>query len=142
LSPSHLVGNLAGVAVVGAFGHAARVPARCALAWLCAWPLTHIALRMQPGLLFYGGLSGVLHAGAAIVACRLAVEGPRRERLIGLAVLFGMALKIAIEGPVGTPVRTMHDWDIPIAPLAHAAGAVAGVLSAMAWALPVRRTGQ
>ncbi|HET9646446.1 MAG TPA: rhombosortase [Burkholderiaceae bacterium] len=139
LSPRHLVGNLAGAFVVGALGHAARVPLRCTLAWLCAWPLTHIALRLQPDLLFYGGLSGVLHAGAAIVACRLALEDPRRERLIGLAVLAGLAVKIAIEGPVGSAVRKMPDWDIPIVPLAHAAGFVAGVLCALASALPAGR---
>lgn len=81
----------------------------------------------------------MLHAGAAIVACRLALEDPRRERLIGLAVLAGLAVKIAIEGPVGSAVRKMPDWDIPIVPLAHAAGFVAGVLCALASALPAGR---
>ena len=62
-SPWHLGINALGCAVVAAFGAAARVPARSALAWLAAWPLGHLALALQPLLTSYGGLSGVLHGG-------------------------------------------------------------------------------
>ena len=42
-----------------------------ALAWALAWPLTHLALLAEPALLRYGGLSGVLRAGAAVAAVAL-----------------------------------------------------------------------
>ena len=41
---------------------------RDSLAWLLSWPLTQWGLMLQPELLHYGGLSGVLHGGAAIAA--------------------------------------------------------------------------
>ena len=59
--------------------------ARCVAAWACAWPLTQLGLLVRPDLLHYGGLSGVLHAGAAIVALHLVWRGARLRRLIGAA---------------------------------------------------------
>jgi hypothetical protein len=49
-------------------------------AWVCAWPLTQLGLLMRPDLSHYGGLSGVLHAGAAIVALHLVWRGARARR--------------------------------------------------------------
>lgn len=140
LSPSHLAANLAGCAVVGAFGAAARVPPRCTLAWLAAWPLTHAALAWQPGLQHYGGLSGVLHGGVAIAAWHLLRRDAGRPRVIGALVLAGLAIKIALERPWGPPTRLEAGWDFAVAPLAHASGAGAGWLCALAADAWPRRT--
>lgn len=126
LSTLHLVANLVGAALVVALGAAARVPARAALAWLAAWPLTHLALLLQPALARYGGLSGVLHAGVAVVALELALRASARERLLGAAIAAGLALKVVLEAPWRGPLSQPEGWDIAVAPLAHAAGAVAG----------------
>jgi len=67
-SALHLLANLAGAAAVGVLGVAARAPGAAAWAWLIAWPLTQFGLLVEPTLLHYGGLSGVLHAGVAVVA--------------------------------------------------------------------------
>jgi len=125
-SERHLAANLAGAAVVGAFGWYGRVPWRGALAWFIAWPLVQLALLLQPGLAHYGGLSGVLHAGVAVAAVSLLLE--RRQRGVAAAVLAGLALKIVLERPWGAALSHPPDWDIAVAPLAHAAGAVAGLL--------------
>lgn len=127
-SMPHLLANLLGCAVLAAFGAAARVPRSAAWAWLAAWPLTHAALGLQPRLLAYGGLSGVLHAGVAIVALHLAwrERGPRRA--IGWAVLVGLALKLLLERPWTGPTLSVPGWDIRLAPVAHVAGAAAGLL--------------
>ena len=127
----HLVANLAGVATVGVLGVAARVPSSAAWAWAIAWPLTQLGLLIEPALAHYGGLSGVLHAGVAVVAVVLLwrPSAPTR-RLVGLALLGGLVVKVLAEAPWGAPLRHPAGSDIAVAPLAHASGALAGLLCA------------
>jgi rhomboid family GlyGly-CTERM serine protease len=129
-TPWHLGANLVGCAVVAAFGVSARVPARAAVAWLAAWPLAHAALALQPQLARYGGLSGVLHAGVAIVAWQLLRHERGRRRAIGAAVMTGLMVKLALERPWAAAVQQVSGWDFAVAPLAHATGAAAGLLCA------------
>jgi len=129
-TPWHLAANLFGCTVVAAYGIAAHVPARAAAAWLVAWPLSHAALALQPQLTSYGGLSGVLHAGVAIATWHLVMHGHGTRRLIGGAVMAGLAVKLLLEQPWGAPTRTVAGWDFPLAPLAHATGALAGLACA------------
>ena len=128
LSPMHLQANLLGCAAVAVFGIAARLPRHASWAWLSAWPLTHAALAMQPLLLHYGGLSGVLHAGVAVAVLHLVWGTPGRRRTIGWAVFAGLALKLALERPWDGPTQTSLGWDIPLAPVAHLTGVVSGLL--------------
>lgn len=127
----HLMANAAGCAVIGALGVVARVPLRASLAWLAAWPLTHAALALQPRLTSYGGLSGVLHAGVAIAAWHLVRHDRGTRRTIGALVLAGLWLKLLLEQPWLGPTQTVPGWDFPLAPLAHASGAAAGLLCAV-----------
>ena len=122
----HLAANLVGCAVVAAFGAAAGCGRRATLAWVLAWPLGHAGLLLQPSLSHYGGLSGVLHAGVAIAAWQTWLGDRRRG--IGLAVLAGLAAKIASESPWGSALRPLPEWGISVAPLAHATGALAGLM--------------
>lgn len=126
-SALHLGANLAGAVLVAALGIAARVPSRIAWAWAAAWPLTQWGLLVRPDLAHYGGLSGVLHAGAAVVAVHLIATGPRAQRAIGAALLAGLVLKVLSETPWGAALRHPAGWDIATAPLAHATGLIAGV---------------
>lgn len=126
----HLAANLAGTVLVAALGLVAELPARSMLAWAVAWPLTHLALLLRPELAHYGGLSGVLHAGVAVAAVHLIATGPRRRRLIGVAILVGILAKLLGESPWGPVLQQRAGWDIAIAPLAHATGTLAGLLCA------------
>jgi rhomboid family GlyGly-CTERM serine protease len=140
LSAMHLRANLVGGVLVVALGVAARVDRRAALAWLLAWPLAHIGLLLMPELQRYGGLSGVLHAGVAVVAVVLGRRGAGAERRIGLAIAAGLVLKLLGEAPWQGPLRHPEGWDIAVAPLAHSTGALAGAV--LAWLLgpqPPRR---
>ena len=137
-SVQHLVGNLAGVALAGVFGVAALVPSRMAWAWLAAWPLTHLGLLVKPELAHYGGLSGVVHAGVAVVIVFMLVTGTRRQRLVGSAVLVGFVAKLLSESPWGEALRHPAGWDIAVAPIVHTTGALAGGLCAAALLLPRR----
>ncbi|WP_084453264.1 rhombosortase [Roseateles chitosanitabidus] len=137
-SPQHLIANLAGCAVVGLLGLAARLTWREALAWLMAWPLTQFGLLIEPGLERFGGLSGVLHAGVAVaVIAMLRMRASHgRERVIGLMIGIGLLAKVAAERPLaGPPLRQWEGWNISIAPLAHLTGVVSGVVCALAVAL-------
>lgn len=127
-SPLHLGANLAGGLLVGALGLAARMPLRGTLAWAAAWPLTQLGLALQPELLHYGGLSGVLHAGVAVVAVHLLCT--RERRLLGAVMLFGLLAKVLSEAPWAGPLRHPPGWDIAVAPLSHASGLASGLLCA------------
>jgi rhomboid family GlyGly-CTERM serine protease len=127
-SALHLAANLAGAVLVGALGHAVPVPPRCALAWLAAWPLTQLGLAVQAELIHYGGLSGVLHAGVVVVAVHLLFVGTRTQRRIGWAILAVLGFKVLREAPWEGALRHPEGWDIAVAPLAHATGAIAGAI--------------
>lgn len=129
-SALHLGANLGATAAVAAFGWAARLPPGATLAWCLAWPLTHVGLLLRPELAHYGGLSGLLHAGVAVAVLWLLVTGRGRQRVIGALVGAGLVAKLLLEQPWGTVLRHPADWDIAVAPLAHATGAVAGLLCA------------
>lgn len=126
----HLAANLAGLALTAALGVAARVPRRAVLAWVVAWPLTQLGLLLQPQLLHYGGLSGVLHAGVAVAAVHLMAGGERRRLAVGVALVAGLVLKVLTEAPWAAPLRQARGWDIAIAPMAHATGTAAGLACA------------
>ncbi len=127
-SAQHLLANLAGCTVLALLGRAARLPARAALAWALAWPLTQAGLLLRPDLLHYGGLSGVLHAGVAVAVLEL-LRRPGRERLIALAIALGLIVKLSLEQPLGPALRALPGWDILIAPVAHLSGAVGGAIT-------------
>lgn len=129
-STAHLVGNVAGAAITGAFGIVARAPARLAAAWLVAWPLTQFGLLVKPGLLHYGGLSGVVHAGVAIVIVFLLARGTRAQRWVAGLVLLGFIAKLIHEAPWGPAVRYSDSWGINVAPIVHLTGAVSGAVCA------------
>lgn len=141
LSPAHLAMNLAGCAVLGLLGWRAALGPRAAAAWLLAWPLTHLALLLQPALMHYGGLSGVLHAGVAIVALHLARFETGRRRMIGLALGLGLLAKVLSETPWGPPTQAVPGWDFAVAPMAHAAGVASGIASSLVcgWAVAAWR---
>lgn len=127
-SAMHLGANLGATAAVAAFGWAAQVPPRAALAWFAAWPLTHAGLLLRPELAHYGGLSGLLHGGVAVVVLWLVVAGRGRRRAIGAVVGAGLVAKLALEQPWAAVLQHPAEWDIAVAPLAHATGAIAGLL--------------
>jgi rhomboid family GlyGly-CTERM serine protease len=137
-SSQHLIANLAGTAVLAALGRAAGCGQRAALAWALAWPLTQAGLLVQPALTAYGGLSGVLHAGVAVATWQLLRAAHGARRWIGAAIAAGLLLKVGLEAPWQGPLRQVPGWDIAIAPAAHASGALAGWLCALACGVGAR----
>lgn len=129
-SPLHLGTNLVAAAVVGAYGAAAQLSRGMAVAWCVAWPLTQLGLWLKPDLAHYGGLSGVLHGGVAIVCLWLLVAAQGTRRAVGAAVALGLAIKLLSESPWGPTLQRSEEFDIAVAPIAHATGTIAGLLCA------------
>jgi hypothetical protein len=86
-SDAHLVVNLLACSALIAWGNAAALGNRQTLAWLAAWPVTHVLLAGLAPLERYGGLSGVLHAGVAIGAWTLVWRGQGQRRVVGIDAL-------------------------------------------------------
>ena len=130
-SPRHLGMNAAALGLVAWLGWRAGARPCDALAWGLAWPLTQAGLVLQPALQHYGGLSGVLHAGAAVLAWRL-LRGPAgRPRQIGALLAAGLVAKLLSETPWRGTTQAVPGWDFALAPMAHVSGAVSGLLCAL-----------
>lgn len=128
----HLGANLAGTALIAALGARAHADRADAWAWFVAWPLTQLGLLLQPALLHYGGLSGVLHAGVVVAAIGLVQRESGLRCTVGWLILGGVALKVGLEQPWQSVLRQSPGWQIAIAPAAHFSGAVAGLLCGLA----------
>lgn len=133
-SPTHLLTNLGAALAVGAYGRQARVPAAWAVAYAAAWPLTHLGLGLlKPELAHYGGLSGGLHGGVALVCLWLLVAQRGARRAVGAGVTLGLVIKLWSEAPLGPARVSSPEWDIALAPASHLCGALAGLACGLAW---------
>jgi len=129
-SPQHLAMNLASLLLLAWLAHRANAGLRDAVAWGLAWPLTQIGLLARPDLTHYAGLSGVVHAGAAVLAWRLLAQRQMRPRLIGALLAAGLVVKLLSEQPWAAAVQAVPGWDFALAPWAHLSGALAGLCCA------------
>lgn len=135
-SPQHLGLNLMGAALVGLLGWRSEVTLRDSVAWLLSWPLTQWGLMLQPELLHYGGLSGVLHGGAAIAAWRLSQQADTRQRWVGRLLGAGLVLKCLSEAPWQGALQRVEGFDFALAPLAHSSGVLSAGLMLLLLNLP------
>lgn len=127
----HLAANAAGALLLGVTGGLNGMPARAALAWVLAWPLTHALLWLAPPpLRSYAGLSGVLHAGTAVLAVFLVLGESGWRRAAGAALGAALLARLAQEQAWVAPLRWQAGWDFPVAVAAHASGALAGFAAA------------
>jgi rhomboid family GlyGly-CTERM serine protease len=103
---------------------------------LVAAPAIGLAVhRLQPGLSFYRGLSGLDSALYVLLAASLLIEGWRRRRTLasvaaGLALVL-FAAKVLFELGSGEAVFVQGEaLDVVVVPLAHVVGALVGVVAA------------
>ncbi|WKZ84605.1 rhombosortase [Ralstonia pickettii] len=95
--------------------------------------LVQLALISQPNVQWYGGLSGALHGLAAWGGLRLlkpsADEGDDRfSRSIGVALCAGVLVKVWLEQSWLSPIAYDPHWGFGVVRIAHAFGAVSGLL--------------
>jgi hypothetical protein len=126
----HLAANIAGLALIAGLGWLLRLPPRAALAWGLAWPLTHLALLLDPRLDTYYGLSGVLHAGLSITATTLILnrdDAVKWTSTYGWLLLTGILTKCWLENPDWQALLPRPGLDMNAAPMSHWAGALVGI---------------
>ena len=109
------------------------------MAWLLCWPLIPLCLPLWPHVDHAGGLSGVLHAGALVIAVmllarRIAVPKARRW---GALLLLAMLAKLALERPWLYPVVWDPGNETSVVQAAHLVGAawglLLGLLASVSW---------
>lgn len=124
LNGPHLLANTLALGALAVLGAALPAPPRDALALCLAWPLGTWALRLWPEVGAFQGLSGTVHAAAAILAWR-ALRRPATRQL-GWLLGLGLLLKLALERGWAEPVRFDPAWGFNVVVAAHLTGAVAG----------------
>lgn len=137
----HLVANLGGLALILGLGWFMKLPPRAALAWCLAWPLTHLALLLDPRLDSYYGLSGVLHAGLSIIATSLLLQPDGAARWVrgyGALLLLGILAKCWLENPSWQALLPRPGLEMNAAPMSHWAGALVGIGITLTLSLPKR----
>lgn len=130
LSAPHLIGNLLVLAAYLTIGWVARPDARCTLAWLLAWPLVQLSLLLWPDVRQVVGLSGLLHAGALVVAVHLALNRLpiRRARFWGVLLAVAVLSKVALEQAWHRPLVWDDTHELFVVQVAHLAGVTWGIL--------------
>ena len=128
-SGAHLLANALALAALAVLGTALGATRSDALALLLAWPLSTIALLTWPAVQAYYGLSGVVHAAAAVLALRgMAQPG---SRSIGVVMAVGLLAKLLLERGWATPIGFDGRWGFNVAYAAHLTGAATGTLAAL-----------
>ncbi len=129
-SGAHLLANALALAALAVLGAALSATRGDALALLLAWPLSTIALLGWPAVQAYYGLSGVVHAAAAVLALRGMAQAGTRS--IGVLMAGGLLAKLLLERGWATPIGFDGRWGFNVAYAAHLTGAAAGALVALA----------
>ena len=134
MNTPHLVGNQMALGALAALAWIVRPPRLCALAWLLAWPLTTLTLLWWPQIGYAVGLSGVLHAGAVVLAVHLLFKRmavPKARRWGGLLMLAVLAKLIQEQG-WAYPVVWSPGNEMSVVQAAHLAGSGWGLVLGLA----------
>jgi rhomboid family GlyGly-CTERM serine protease len=137
-----LVNALALLVVARLFAPDLRARRQLSVLLAAALAISLVLAAVYPGIAWYRGLSGVLHAlffaGSAAWLMRLE---PRSLRTLWLpaALYFGGWVKVALEQPAGDALP-YADWlGAAVVPQAHLVGAACGSVLGLAFALADRR---
>jgi rhomboid family GlyGly-CTERM serine protease len=130
LNTPHLIGNQLALGALTAFAWVIRPSLRCAMAWLTAWPLTQFTLLLWPQIGYAVGLSGLLHAGAMVLAVQLMFKRIpiRKARRWGALLALGVLTKILLERGWQYPVVWDRANDMSVVQAAHLSGVMWGLL--------------
>lgn len=126
----HAIANALALVAMAVLGSQLSASPRDAWALLLAWPLSTLGLILWPNQIggFYG-LSGVVHAAAAILALR-AIASSATYR-IGQMLSAGLLFKLALEQAWAVPVGFDANWGFNVVYAAHLTGAVSGAAAAL-----------
>ncbi len=140
LNTPHLIGNQLALGALTAAGWVLRPPPSATLAWALSWPLVQVSLMAWPHVGYAVGLSGLLHAGTAVLALHLLLGPvPRGLKPWGGLLLGGLFLKLLIEQAWTRPVIWDPGNEMSVVQAAHLCGVGWGLLLGLLSALRSRR---
>jgi rhomboid family GlyGly-CTERM serine protease len=125
LGPGHLWPNVAALAIVGLlFEDVFRNADWWRVSAVSAAAIDLGLYAFQPAVLWYVGLSGVLHGIVAAGALALVL----RRHTVGIVLALGLAAKLVFEQAAGPLPFTAESVGGPVVVAAHLYGALGGVL--------------
>ncbi len=130
VSTPQLIANQIALGILTGLAWLLRPDLRAALAWFLAWPLLQLSLVLWPQVGYSVGLTGLLHAGAVIMALQLVLGriAARKARRWGLMLVAGLLIKLAMEQAWFYPVVWDAAGDRSVVQAAHLCGAAWGAL--------------
>jgi hypothetical protein len=134
LNTPQLIVNQIALGALTAFAWVIRPNWTCTLAWLLAWPLGQLSLLWWPQIGYAVGLSGVLHAGVAVLAVQLlrrCIPIPKAQRWGGLLALVLLG-KLLLERGWAYPVVWDGANDMSVVQAGHLSAAAWGLLLGLA----------
>lgn len=140
MNTPHLIGNQVALGALAALAWMVRPTLACALAWLLAWPLLQLSLLLWPQIGYAVGLSGLLHAGATVLAVQLILKRvlvPKAPRW-GALLALGLLVKVVVERGWAYPVVWDGGNNMSVVQAAHLGGVVWGALFGLALGRRVR----
>jgi len=129
LNTPQLILNQFSLGALTAVAWVLRPPLSATLAWLLAWPLAQACLPLWPHIGYAAGLSGVLHAGVAVLALVLlarCIAVPKARRW-GALLASALLAKLLMEQAWANPVVWNSASDVSVVQALH--------LTAVAWGL-------
>lgn len=130
LNTAHLIGNQIALGLLAGLAWIVRPSRRSTWLWLLCWPLLQLSLLVWPQIGYAVGLTGLLHAGAAILGVDLLLRRiriPKARRWGGLIVL-ALFMKLYLEHAWRQPVVWSVADDMAVVQALHLSGALWGAL--------------
>jgi rhomboid family GlyGly-CTERM serine protease len=135
-----LLNAVAWVLLARLFDRELGVARQCVTAVLAAIGISVMLALLQPGIAWFRGASGVLHAlffAGCATWLRRAVRAPSesrlRETLLPLALFAGGWIKLALEQPLEAELPFSQWLGAPTVPQAHLFGAMWGTVLGALW---------
>lgn len=129
LNTPHLIGNQLALGALTAAGWVLRPPLSATLAWALSWPLLQASLLWWPQVTHAVGLSGLLHAGVAVLGLHLLLSpAAPKARPWGAVLLAGLVIKLLIERSWQQPLLNDPHSDMAVVQAAHLSGAAWGAV--------------
>jgi hypothetical protein len=129
LNTAHLISTQIAMGMLAALAWVVRPSRRSTVVWLLSWPLLQLSLLVWPQIGYAVGLTGLLHAGVAIVGVDLLLRRIRipKARRWGSLLLLALLVKLLIEQAWRQPVVWNAADDMAVVQALHLSGVTWGV---------------
>lgn len=137
----HLIMNQIALGALTAFAWVIRPTLPSALAWWLCWPLIQVSMVLWPQVGYAVGLSGLLHAGAMVLAVQLLLRCIviRKARRWGGLLMLALLIEVLLERSWSHPVVWDDGNGTSVVQAAHLAGAFWGLCLGLLAAWWLRR---